>query len=75
MDRETLAHRLYRERIAELLGMSPEELDESSIGGLWDNKTNPIDAAKEISTSSSIEGDGDQTGWVGRFLSRRGQNR
>ncbi|MDN3698732.1 MULTISPECIES: hypothetical protein [Vibrio] len=65
MDKELLARKLYSERVCELLGEN--EVDETVLSEMWENKASPSDAAKAMMDDSGFDG----PAWLSRYLKRK----
>ncbi|MGR6839258.1 hypothetical protein ACU5DF_09090 [Aliivibrio wodanis] len=59
----TLASKLYKERVASIMRMPLDDLDDSKLCNLFENHTSPCDAAKEL--SSPI-----QSAWLNRYINK-----
>lgn len=66
MDKELLARKLYGQRINSMVGS--QEIDEETMSELWESRTTPADAARNImSERDEFEG----PAWLSRFLHRK----
>jgi hypothetical protein len=66
MDKESLAHKLYVERVNELMG--DHQIDETILEQMWESKATPAQAAKAMCPESVDPLN--SPGWVQRYLKR-----